>query len=260
MPLADCWLGVRPPALDSGQTGGVHVRICVSRRGFLGLAPAIPFAFSSQAPPVAGDRPPASTFPAQDPDVVKEMVGVSHGNLARVKELVSARPALARASWDWGYGDWETADRRRVARRQPADRGIPDRQRRAADDLHRRDDGAARDREGVGGGDAGRAAQPRPSWHHAGGAREGRRRRPRRRCSSTSSRSATPTRATRICRWATPTIAAIAGEYAFGPGATERLKVAKNARGLVTIQRPGYAERNLSTRAGSRSFPPAPRR
>jgi hypothetical protein len=37
------------------------------------------------------------------------MVGVSHGNLPRVKELVSARPSLARATWDWGFGDWESA-------------------------------------------------------------------------------------------------------------------------------------------------------
>jgi hypothetical protein len=26
-----------------------------------------------------------------------------------VKELVEARPSLARASWDWGFGDWESA-------------------------------------------------------------------------------------------------------------------------------------------------------
>src|SRR5439155_26928611 len=56
-----------------------------------------------------GAAMPASVFPQQDPEVVKEMVKVAHGNLARVKELVSARPALARASWDWGYGDWEAA-------------------------------------------------------------------------------------------------------------------------------------------------------
>lgn len=48
-------------------------------------------------------------FPAQPSALVQEMVAVSHGNLARVKELVSERPALARAAWDWGYGDWETA-------------------------------------------------------------------------------------------------------------------------------------------------------
>jgi hypothetical protein len=48
-------------------------------------------------------------FPTTDPDVAREVVGVSHGNLARLKELVDARPALARASWDWGFGDWESA-------------------------------------------------------------------------------------------------------------------------------------------------------
>jgi hypothetical protein len=37
------------------------------------------------------------------------MVAVSHGNVARVRELLSGRPALANASWDWGYGDWESA-------------------------------------------------------------------------------------------------------------------------------------------------------
>jgi hypothetical protein len=37
------------------------------------------------------------------------MVGVSHGNVARVRELLSGRPALANATWDWGFGDWESA-------------------------------------------------------------------------------------------------------------------------------------------------------
>jgi hypothetical protein len=37
------------------------------------------------------------------------MVAVSHGNVARVRELLAGRPALANASWDWGYGDWESA-------------------------------------------------------------------------------------------------------------------------------------------------------
>jgi hypothetical protein len=41
--------------------------------------------------------------------MAQEMVGASHGNVARVRELVAARPALARASFDWGFGDWETA-------------------------------------------------------------------------------------------------------------------------------------------------------
>src|SRR6185503_18929276 len=33
----------------------------------------------------------------------------SHGRFERVKALVGASPALARATWDWGFGDWETA-------------------------------------------------------------------------------------------------------------------------------------------------------
>jgi hypothetical protein len=61
------------------------------------------------APPPASGAPQDESFPAQHPFLVKEMVGVAHGNLARVKELVTAHPALAKASWDWGFGDWETA-------------------------------------------------------------------------------------------------------------------------------------------------------
>lgn len=48
-------------------------------------------------------------FPTQPPELVREMVLVSHFNLKRVKELVDARPSLARAVWDWGFGDWESA-------------------------------------------------------------------------------------------------------------------------------------------------------
>jgi hypothetical protein len=47
-------------------------------------------------------------FPSQAPDLVREMVTVSHFNLNRVKELVTSRPALVTAAWDWGFGDWET--------------------------------------------------------------------------------------------------------------------------------------------------------
>jgi hypothetical protein len=51
----------------------------------------------------------ASSFPTQDPELVREMVTVAHGNVARVKELVGRQPTLAKAAWDWGFGDWETA-------------------------------------------------------------------------------------------------------------------------------------------------------
>ena len=58
------------------------------------------------APPPRSRRP--SCFPQQDPSLVKEAVGASHGNVKRIRELVEKQPALARASIDWGFGDWET--------------------------------------------------------------------------------------------------------------------------------------------------------
>jgi hypothetical protein len=48
-------------------------------------------------------------FPSHDPALAREVVGKSHFDLDTVKKLVEARPALARVSWDWGFGDWETA-------------------------------------------------------------------------------------------------------------------------------------------------------
>jgi hypothetical protein len=48
-------------------------------------------------------------YPALEEELVAEVVGVSHFDLERLKVLVNKRPELARATWDWGFGDWETA-------------------------------------------------------------------------------------------------------------------------------------------------------
>lgn len=48
-------------------------------------------------------------LPMQDPALAKEVVGVSHTDVKRVRELVERRPALANAAIDWGFGDWENA-------------------------------------------------------------------------------------------------------------------------------------------------------
>src|SRR5689334_16371133 len=48
-------------------------------------------------------------FPTTAHELAREMVLVSHGNVKRVRELVDAHPTLAKAAWDWGFGDWETA-------------------------------------------------------------------------------------------------------------------------------------------------------
>lgn len=60
-------------------------------------------------PPGGEGRSWPEWLPSQDPAVVREMVGVSHRDLARVRELVERQPALANATIDWGFGDWESA-------------------------------------------------------------------------------------------------------------------------------------------------------
>lgn len=85
-----------------------------SRRSFLsvtglstlGISAAVTGAWGQPAAPPAVSS--ADVYPGQDPALVKEVVGVSHGNLARVREIVEKQPAYARASMDWGFGDWET--------------------------------------------------------------------------------------------------------------------------------------------------------
>lgn len=81
----------------------------LSRRSFFASVPAglTVAAFSTESPMASG--PVATSFPTQDPELVREMVSVAHGNVARVKELVSRNQTLAKASFDWGFGDWETA-------------------------------------------------------------------------------------------------------------------------------------------------------
>ena len=48
-------------------------------------------------------------YPSMNDNMVSGIVGASHGNFDKVKEFVTKRPELAGASWDWGFGDWETA-------------------------------------------------------------------------------------------------------------------------------------------------------
>jgi len=90
--------------------------IDTNRRGFLGLFPAgVALAYGFPASTHASGEPGTDVevvhpgFPSQDPALVRETVGASHARLDRVRELVTASPALAKASWDWGYGDWESA-------------------------------------------------------------------------------------------------------------------------------------------------------
>jgi hypothetical protein len=90
----------------------------ISRRSFLNTTPIVlvPALWGAAERGQAGGgavaaKPngPGDSFPTQPADLAREMVGVSHNNLARVKELLERQPTLARASYDWGFGDWEDA-------------------------------------------------------------------------------------------------------------------------------------------------------
>lgn len=94
-----------------------------SRRQFVRTVPAlgvfsVSAAYLRAQQPSGGPAwpapPPApawrdESFPSHHPHLAREIVGVAHRDLARVRELVTAHPSLAKASWDWGFGDWETA-------------------------------------------------------------------------------------------------------------------------------------------------------
>lgn len=47
--------------------------------------------------------------PALEANLVEEFVIKAHGDLDRVKELLTQEPALVNATWDWGGGDFESA-------------------------------------------------------------------------------------------------------------------------------------------------------
>ena len=86
-----------------------------SRRSFFGLTSGLSTLGVSLLDTKAWGQSPApppssasDAFPAQDPALVREAVGVSHRDLKRLRELVERQPALARVSIDWGFGDWES--------------------------------------------------------------------------------------------------------------------------------------------------------
>lgn len=79
------WLGLAPGAFDGRALGGTG------------------------AGAGSDDPEDLSEFPSQPRNLVRDTVGASHRDAARVAELLKGRPQLANASWDWGFGDWETA-------------------------------------------------------------------------------------------------------------------------------------------------------
>jgi hypothetical protein len=75
-----------------------------SRRNFLAGSVATSVV-AAQTPALAAP----GIFPYHPQEQIREMVIAAHGNAARVQALLSLRPTLANAAWEWGFGDWETA-------------------------------------------------------------------------------------------------------------------------------------------------------
>ncbi len=74
----------------------------------LGISALATKAWGQAPPPPPYAITGADAFPQQDPSLVRDAVGASHANIARIRELVEKQPAMACASIDWGFGDWET--------------------------------------------------------------------------------------------------------------------------------------------------------
>jgi hypothetical protein len=99
------WLGTIPALVIGGATSGWATSGWATSGWAMASEPAGNLTDRNQ-----GGLPSLHDgFPRQDPQLVQAVVDASHGNLARVRELVEAWPALAKASWDWGFGDWESA-------------------------------------------------------------------------------------------------------------------------------------------------------
>lgn len=98
--------------VDSGTMDNLTRRsfltlVSLAGAGAIAAEPPAPTAPTEAAPPPPPNVP--DSFPTQPPELAREMVGVSHANPARVNELLALHPNLANASWDWGFGDWESA-------------------------------------------------------------------------------------------------------------------------------------------------------
>lgn len=84
----------------------------LTRRSLFSATPVALGAFLLDPTPAlraTGSSELPDAYPSQDADSVRETVSVSHFSLEKVRALVDRRPELANATWDWGFGDWETA-------------------------------------------------------------------------------------------------------------------------------------------------------
>lgn len=77
----------------------------MKKREFLKSVIVSPLFFGfTKAPADTQEKPPAIAA-----DLVKDFVIAGHGNLQRVKHMLTQTPGLLNSMWDWGGGDFESA-------------------------------------------------------------------------------------------------------------------------------------------------------
>ncbi len=89
----------------------------LSRRWFCATSATAGLAFLGPISLAAANRTRADEvvgsvgrfFPTTDPSLSQAVVGASHVRFDEVRELLKEDRSLALASWDWGFGDWESA-------------------------------------------------------------------------------------------------------------------------------------------------------
>ncbi len=235
----------------------------LSRRSFVSLSSGLSalgisaFATRAWAQPVAAPYAiaGADAFPQQDPSLVKDAVGASHGNFARVRELVEKQPAMACASIDWGFGDWETCldAAAHVGNKPIADFLLQHGARPTIfsaammgqlDAVKAFDRGASRHSEDA-----------RTARHHPDVARQGRRSGRRSESSSISRLSAMRTRRLRHSRSRAADRDALLGKYVYGPGPRDYFTVDVQ-QDRLGIDRPNSPARRFLMHTGNLVFFP----
>jgi hypothetical protein len=89
----------------------------LSRRGFCAVsagALVLPLgasraAFGAGSEPAAPPPLSGGNFPITEPSLARDIVGASHRDIDKVRALLAEDRGLALATWDWGFGDWESA-------------------------------------------------------------------------------------------------------------------------------------------------------
>ncbi len=72
------------------------------------LLPLATLVRSQQSSPATPDELMSAEYPVLPRQLAMDTIDAAHFDLAALKSILDARPALANCSMDWGFGDWET--------------------------------------------------------------------------------------------------------------------------------------------------------